>query len=353
MEITVKTFTPVCIRSGETLSPLLDFVIEDDKVWFVDKAKLKDIFRDSEVMLRDFTQTTLRESQNIRTFLRDYNIPLEAVTGFSVALCSLNLKDRSRQLYFPVVSSQGAYLPGSSLKGMIRSALLFAYLREKGVAKLEEVFSTGTEGRGRFQGAYTGENIFRNNRKDIFQDALRFVRVSDSSFFPVERLKVYELKRVTKANPIPALVLTIPAKAEFSFTLRIDSQFRRAVFPDFWKEFFQHGEQKILETIRDYSATVLEKEIEILKHLPNYGNLLQFYQKVRPKLRDRVFFRLGFGKTYFFNSVGYFLSRDQLQILFKGNRRVLLNDSFPSTRFVVGGEQEQIPLGWFVVTKPR
>jgi CRISPR-associated protein Csm5 len=346
MQITVKTVTPVCIRSGETLSPLLDFVIAGHQVHFIDKRKLQDIFREDEPILRDFTRMALRGEGNIGVFLKEHALRLEDFISFSLPLRASQLERRSRQLHLPILSSQGAYLPGSSLKGVLRSALLFFYLQKKGRGAIEVALRRG--------GVYTGENIFRNDAFNISQDALRFVQVSDSSFVPVEKLAVYELKRLTSRGSIPLLILAIPLQIEFSFSLRVNPEFRRADIPAFWKDFFAGGERAILEALRSYTGTILEREIQILQKLKPYERLHNFYRKVQPVLQERTLFRLGFGKTYFFNSVGCFLSDAELREIVRENKRVRIGASFPATRFVIQqGSGEQMPLGWLVISKTQ
>ncbi|MGC8777198.1 MAG: type III-A CRISPR-associated RAMP protein Csm5 [Candidatus Caldatribacteriaceae bacterium] len=346
MKVTVKTITPVCVRSGKTLSSFSDFVIAQNRVHFIDKTKLENLFRENIPLMQDFTKMALRGEGSIALFLRDHRLSVGEFLLFSVPLRFTQLEGRSRQLHLPVLSSQGVYLPGSSLKGMLRSALLFAYFQKNGTALLEEARSV-----------YIGENVFRKDPRSISQDVLRFVRVSDSTPVPFEGLAVYELKRLTSSpqgrGGIPLLVLAVPPNAEFSFTLQIDAQFERADIPDFWKRFLKDGEEALLRAIRSYTEMILRREIEILQHLPRYRALLQFYYKVEPHLPKQILFRLGFGKTYFFNSVGCFLSEDQLRKLFGSDRRIRLGPAFPSTRFVVGTEENQIPLGWLVVTKTQ
>gem|GEM_PF-5671113 len=48
---------------------------------------------------------------------------------------------------------------------------------------------------------YLGEGVFRKVSNDPGSDALRFVRLSDSTFIPIEELVVYEGKRLTKNTP--------------------------------------------------------------------------------------------------------------------------------------------------------
>lgn len=340
MKITVKTLTPVCIRSGETLTPLSDFVIEGQKVAFIDRVKLQNLFRENQPILRDFTKMALSGKGDIKTFLQNHKLSYGDFTLFSLSLLKSGLEGHSRQLVLPVSSAQGGYLPGSSLKGMLRSALLFRYFKDNpsAIENKEE--------------PYIGGNVFRREAHRIDQDALRFVRVSDSSFVPWEQFVVYELKRLTSRGSIPMLVVGIPQNVEFSFDLQIDSWFEKAPIPEYWKNLFRDGEGALLEAIRSYTQQVLEKEIQILSTLKIYNRLYDFYRKIHPSLQKQILFRLGFGKTYYFNSVGCLLSEEKLRKIFSRDWRIRIGASFPSTRFVISSsDDEQIPLGWIVVAK--
>lgn len=342
MKITVKTFTPVCIRSGETLTPLSDFVIEGQKVAFIDRVKLQSLFRENQPILRDFTKMALSGKGDVKTFLQEHKLSYQNFTLFSLSLFKSGLEGHSRQLALPVSSAQGGYLPGSSLKGMLRSALLFRYFKDNASAT-ENIFE---------EKPYIGGNVFRREACKIDQDALRFVRISDSSFVSWEQLVVYELKRLTPRGSIPMLIVGVPQNVEFSFDLRIDSWFEKAPIPEYWKNLFRDGEGTLLEAIRSYTQQVLEKEIQILSTLKIYNRLCNFYRKIHPSLQKQILFRLGFGKTYYFNSVGCLLSEKELRKIFNKERRIRIGVSFPSTRFVISSSgDEQIPLGWIVVAK--
>ncbi len=148
---------------------------------------------------------------------------------------------------------------------------------------------------------------------------------------------------------IPMLIAAIPPKKEFTFELRIDPHFRNAPIPSFWKEVFAEGEQHLLGIVRNYTLRLLEKELEVLRYLrPEWtGELIRLYEEMRKVAFRHIFFRLGFGKTYFFNSIGCLLSPEELRKVISG-RRVGDINAFPATRWVVKGKE---PLGWLMVKK--
>ncbi|MGQ9472949.1 MAG: type III-A CRISPR-associated RAMP protein Csm5 [Candidatus Caldatribacteriaceae bacterium] len=195
---------------------------------------------------------------------------------------------------------------------------------------------------------YIGGNVFRRETHRIGQDVLRFVRVSDSFFVSWDKLVVYELKCLTPRGSIPMLVVSIPQNVEFSF----DPWFKKVPNPEYWENLFRGGEGVLLEVIRSYTQQVLEKEIQILSTLKIYDKLSGFYRKIQPRLQKQILFRLGFGKTYYFSSVGCLLSEKELREVFSKDRRVRIGVSFPSTRFVISSPGDgQTPLGWIVVAK--
>jgi CRISPR-associated protein Csm5 len=363
MWLKVQTVTPVCVSSGETLSSVVDFVLDAKKncLHMVDYEKLQRWLAESgdRAALNELTRMALGQSGNIADFFE--NRGLNAVDFARVSWsCSSakELQELSRTLKLPVLSAKGAFLPGSSIKGMLRTALMFHYFKNANRAALREVL--GDTG-GRRQ-VYTGENIFRkrNNANERRQpgaenDALRFLQVSDSDFCPLEKLRVYHLgrrggsKNNKKNNDIPLFVVAIPTGVEFNFQVRIDPNFEKADIPEYWKEFFKR-EKNLIEALKEYTSTLIEREIEVLKMLGNpYQGLLGFYRKLANS--NFPLFRLGFGKTYFFNSIGILLRDDEISRLIKDAKRSRNGKLvFPTTRWIIQDEdQKDRPLGWLAV----
>ncbi|BER91810.1 type III-A CRISPR-associated RAMP protein Csm5 [Atrimonas thermophila] len=359
MQLKVQTVTPVCVSSGETLSPVVDFVLDAKKncLHMIDYEKLQRWLAESgdREALGELTRMALGQSGNIADFFESRKLDAANFARVSWSCSSAKeLQGHSRNLKLSVLSVKGAFLPGSSVKGMLRTALMFHYLRDKGRAALDEIL--GNKNKTEKQ-AYTGENVFRKRsnadegrQPGAEDDALRFLQVSDSDFCPLEKLRVYHLGRQGRGNrPIPLFAVAIPPGVEFNFQVRIDPNFEKADIPEYWKEFFKK-ERSLIEVLKEYTSTLIEREMQVLSMLGNsYQGLLGFYRKLANF--NFPLFRLGFGKTYFFNSIGILLKNDEISHLIKDAKRFKNGKLvFPTTRWVIQDkDQKDRPLGWLAV----
>lgn len=362
MWLSVQTVTPVCISSGETLSPVVDFVLDasarEGRLHIIDYEKLQRWLVESsdQRALDELTRTALSRSGNMTSFFASCKLRAADFASVSWKCSSAKeLVENSRNLKLPVLSAKGAFLPGSSVKGMLRTALMFRYIKDQGKAALDEVLN-GTDRKRR---VYTGENIFRKQnpgqgrQPGAESDALRFLQVSDSDFCPLEKLQVYHLGRVSSrgSRAIPLFVVAIPPRVSFKLQVRIDPSFEKADIPEYWKEFFKK-EKNILGALRQYISDLIEREMQILEMLGDTCQLLRnFYKGLRASSCRFPLLRLGFGKTYFFNSIGILLEDKEISRLIRNAKRYKNGKLvFPATRWIIqDSAQKERPLGWLAV----
>ncbi|GEM_PF-6810818 len=140
MKVAVQTITPVCVSSGEKLNTIGDYIIEEKGVALIDQKKLGNIFLEAQAPLsfaRDFARLAFRREGKLVDFLREHGIDYNALVRCRWSLNASSLSGQhSRLLTVTLTSAQGAYLPGSSLKGMRRSALLFHFFQQGGMTSL-------------------------------------------------------------------------------------------------------------------------------------------------------------------------------------------------------------------------
>lgn len=349
MQITIQTVTPVCISSGETLSPVIDFVLnaQNKCLHVLDHNKLQKWLEASGdyQAVNELTRMALSKSGNIADFFKSRKLnPSDFARVSWMCSSAQELAQHSRNLLLAVNSLKGAYIPGSSIKGMLRTALIFHYVKDNDRKAIDKAMEESK--------LYTGENIFRERGSRAEDDALRFLQVGDSDFCPLEKLRVYHLGRISRGRPIPLFVSAIPPGVSLKLQIRIDPAFKRANIPPYWKEFFKN-EKNIIKALRDYNSALVEREIGVLESLGgSYQKLLAFYLKLQKVISSNhlVFSRLGFGKTYFFNSVGILLKDNEITKLAKNAKRYSNGKLiFPTTRWVIMDSGQQTPLGWVVI----
>ncbi|MFN3699717.1 MAG: hypothetical protein ACK4SU_05900, partial [Dictyoglomus sp.] len=181
--------------------------------------------------------------------------------------------------------------------------------------------------------------------------------VRDSSFINFEELKVYEIQRIPHKK-LSQLIIAIPPKERFSIEINVQKNKNYSNL-DFWKDFFlENTEEKIWNCLKKYAQKLIDKEVEILQRLrqkfsnnqdltKTFEDLIYHYEEIKKRLggeKDFIFLPLGFGKTYYFNSLGYFIPENKIPL----PKRLKIKDPklYPQTRWAVKIKEKYYPLGW-------
>jgi len=376
MKITLETITPICIRSGEKASALGDYIYDPNRrvLHLIDHGKLENWLEDQGNNARNLLKELILLASSQRGTLSDFFQQHHLTpTAFSKATIPLafptNISFQNRTLFLPTLTGGKPYIPGSSLKGAIRTALMFQYIRTIDHGKPGFGASLHLKG---YRNMYTGDDIFRLNttRRSEDQprllpenDALRFLQVSDTKTVPLESLRVYSLERVGASRAsIPVLLLGLNTRLQMNSQINILPGFENALIPDYWKEFFAKGEKSILQAVWEYSRLLLKDEIDRLEKrntVPANNELYKDYTQILIHTKNEIkqgaaLLRIGFGKTYFFNSIGYYLSEEEKKHYKINIFREKYIEQFPSTRWVIRNiENRLLPLGWCLIIQER
>jgi CRISPR type III-A-associated RAMP protein Csm5 len=116
----ITALTPIHIGTVDVLNKL-NSVVKNKRLWAMDEARLMDWVGENELRAQDFIRVA-EQGGSLEQFLLDKGAPVEALAAFSVALRTSDTFKDARPF---IRNPDGAvYLPGSSLKGSLRSALL-------------------------------------------------------------------------------------------------------------------------------------------------------------------------------------------------------------------------------------
>ncbi len=209
-------------------------------------------------------------------------------------------------------SPQGPYLPGSSVKGALRTAWLFLSVLNRGedvVLKGDRwlfVGKTGREPRIRppkvlkpshnqhFEGAVLG--YLKPDKKgqlklDLYADPFRAVRLTDSNPGEgfLDRIGIFHLKGTMKGTVL--LAETFPVGSKFRFLFRYQpglAQHQGVAQPI--------PPAKLVQALREYYSLVAEWERRIAED-DQLVKALEVYHRLEERLKDPDVFpiRLGFG----------------------------------------------------------
>ncbi|MEM6699457.1 MAG: type III-A CRISPR-associated RAMP protein Csm5, partial [Bacteroidota bacterium] len=382
-KIAIETITPVAIGNNETLSPYTDFVFDgqDDLIHVVDKAKIANrIFEIDEknggtsnlmdeyvAKLRDAFDNN-RSTFDLKNFLEKHSQLELSVADYkkkSIAHIGLSPKDR-QEINCMVNDNDHPFIPGSSTKGAIKTALLYDWLSNTSSGKYEfgrlmkEVQSTfervrkeveqlermsrkrrlsgyerksikdlkrQIQGNGRNDGkakqlnktfSRTFDQFMMRPHRALPMEFSRF-KVSDTALFQTSD-SIFQLTHRLHYNKG---TVTIPAVLE-AIAPAASSTFQVSILPEMLHNDLQflngeHPMENLFKKINDFHMFNIDMELEMLKHgawskyignkerqaFDNYQQFLeQQYNKIKNALPNEAYFCVGFGKSFFYNSIG-------------------------------------------------
>lgn len=408
LKLQLKTITPVAVGGdkGDILSPYADFIFSEDKTKLhylnltkVGNAVARAGLLDDYVLGMRLGMNNNRSIFNLETDILD-KLPEDKASFITRTVPHFGLDTATKQVMAVVKNAGSPYIPGSSIKGAIRTAVLYDWLvnTEAGKKELnvavqkmeplfqirEEVFGLKKAIKERFDPQkknqiYKLEAEARALEKDIFnEDKLfgplksgpdaRFIRVSDTQ--PVNAVEIHALRRIRivpgegkRSSAIPQTLESIASGTKLDFEISILPKFENKVL-NYWET---DDFKDIFSVLNRFSKACIQNEIiELsdaleLKPVSNFEaevqQLLAFYQNLQQRVdAGEILLRLGFGKTVNDNSLILALingleGADRQAIHdFRGafHKVFRKGDFFPMTRSI---NHKGEPMGWVEIIK--
>jgi CRISPR-associated protein Csm5 len=336
----IEILTPVHVGSGNRLLMNLDFVVRGNRVVVLDTPKLFGYLIEKGYDAVEIAKIELKELIEdiaVENFKR-YSVPF---TGVVKSEISEHIKTGGKP-----------YIPGSSIKGAIRTAVLWYAVKNNrrlldfAIKSLENKISRN---RGMVTSKILKEAddelervVFGKEPRNTRNDIMRAVRVEDSK--PFKSLRVYEVRVLGSSRKIGVSVECIDGgKAEVGidvddFVLKnLDSSYR-----DMIKDV-----DTIAEITREFSEALIEAELKY-----------SYFEKTKNEFRavkkcKGMVLRLGWGTGWLSSTIGLLLKthpkfeglRRRLG-LGKNPRTKIVSRVFPKTRKVTADGK---PLGWVCI----
>jgi len=351
INLKIKTLSPVAILDGDKLSPYIEVVNDkkNKKIIVLDIEKMNDIFSKDERRYNKYLNILKNKSANsrdkysIESFLNDNNIKLE-----SVKLKEINYKFGIRNVteISTCIKSKGyPFIPGSTLKGAIRTSVLFNKIDETHLNKLINASKLHN---------YIGEDVFRKYAKNVSDDIFKNLIIRDTDInkdlkTELVNMRSFNLYKCIKDNKfeldMPQLIEAIDKEKCLNSQLIIKNNAFNEI------ELYTH--------INSYYATILEDEINRLEKLDleekniliNQCNIL--LNKINEfKINKNGFImRIGKNKGFFYNTLDEKLSDKELyEFIDKFNKKHRGVGEFPTTRWVSCDEDSvKEMIGWIEV----
>lgn len=347
MKLNLEVLTAVNIGSGDVLSQFSDYVYDNGFVYYLDHDRLLqelatkpncDEMIDQFVMIvQNQAKGNTQDRFKLKSFLEENGLDYK-----KYALRKMPVSEEIKeQIQLHIKSGNQPYIPGSSLKGAIRTALI------------SHLFSLEKNLKGRK--GYIGEDIFGKYGDDV----LKYLLVSDTMPFPEEKLQIarfYKINLKTKKTDIPVIkeVIKRGSVSYFSIKTNAENGEIREKFP-----FLAEGnEETLLGIINDYTRKNIEIELNHLQHSSEEEtkDLEEFYNCLRQKVTEadpgkEAYLRIGSGKTYYDNTIAQKFPNDFLHQVIKNNFKKADPNFFPKTRTVIIDGSSKTVSGWIKIAK--
>ena len=270
---TLTTLTPVHIGSGTTYNRNIDFVQEGARIGIVDADKVAALIGHDRQAIDQWVNA-IEQGTPLLDFLQKgrglRNVKIEEISS---RICDLkNTQHRARdlkeQFRSPLV---GACLPGSSLKGAIRTAIWENLADDDSLKKLSA--NDLKNRRGKWDDKEVAAKLFG---KDATEQSTRFLKVGDAHFGDAAT-EVHEMKILNKVyngwsfKNGSSLFETILTNRTANFDFKVDYtllQSNRKANPGIWPDrkigYLMGGTKGVAKVINDLTILLLDWEIKML-----------------------------------------------------------------------------------------
>lgn len=291
--IEIKTLTPVHVGSGRFLQSKTEYVFGPTKIGVIDEHKILGLIGEEKVQS---WVASIEKGENLVTFLSGYGIKpsLPKISERTIALsCEKEDAKKLSSLKEQIHNGKGLpYLPGSSIKGAIRSAVLNQFMRKQQTP----VTSEEIERHGKVSASNLEKSIFG---RDPNHDVFRFLRVGDAYFaendtvaFVMENINLKERrgeKFADKDSSKSQLVEAIAAGSSSNFKLKFDNtgieiNSNRGEITNFPECF--SSVKKLFELINQNTGDILKEEIEFWENYRDDDSAAVYIEKLQELLNE-------------------------------------------------------------------
>lgn len=370
--ISLESLTPIHIGDGTKLIPM-DYCVEGNTFYAIDHERF---FRSLPKEGRDRLISLIQRMGASFSLKRYMDARGLRPKPYSIYGIRCEPREPREVLRFVKDSSNLVYIPGSSLKGAIRTAILHKLLKEdeKRLLKaLERVESTFEETDPRMWrdlrkriGNKVEEVAVRQGKKDPYYDALRFIQTTDSMPQPPEKVLAVQEVRVfrEKGRTLPFSIFLEVVMKGCGFqgflvlhrSLRPLLQSKKETDKPFSDEELLYNLEKqsstiankdfILKACNELSRDLLEHEISFAGNT-QIESLRNFYMDLKAMRlsADECLIRLGWAQGLLSTTLRLLLKeRRAYQKISRPLGLGSAGEPFPRTRRLL--VKEGIPLGW-------
>lgn len=349
INLKIKTLAPIAILNDDNskLSPYIDVIRDKDEYILLDIDKISDILISDEKYYNKYLEilrnkrSNSRDKYTIKNLLRDKNIKLEEVEAGRIK-CSCNIKGNV-EINTCIKSKGIPYIPGSSLKGGIRTAVLYNKIDKNDVVGKQKIFSR----------EYVGQDIFRKNPKSVQEDIFKNLIIRDTEIDRNIQTSIYEARSINIYKDINSEKLNLDIEdVSRVYRSKPNTKFSNYIKGNDFKK------EDLFYKINDFYEKAINKELgEISKVRFNEKDILineysLLLEKIRKFKNDKNGFisRVGKLKGFFSNTLTAELNDDEIYNFAIYPKKRRKKGEFPTTKWVISSDNDiRGTFGWIEV----
>lgn len=361
-KIKLSTLTPVAIGSGEELWPYADYIEEAGHIYVIDKVALQEKLATNDHWMDLYVEGVAKGMDNNRSSfdLKKFIVHTlnETVQSLSIAKYPLETKIANQKI--PVRSILKSpfgepYIPGSSLKGAMNSAIMYSWLNN---------INEEEDNRAALEWVEDLSKLIGIKNKSEWRSIEKHLELLKEQAIEQKKLKI----RVADSAPMDRKIAVVDCYRSMNLRLEciasnVVSELEIELAGITWEE--------LMFAINLYSYNMLCRTMEILCAKENdkedrlfLANLERLEKELDSladnRQADTAYLRLGFGKGFYFNSVflaiynwmqGNEVGKKFQQFFMKKYPKMKNLDTFPETYIKTNCSNE--PLGWVKIEKQK
>jgi len=351
MEFSLQVITPVHIGSGDVLFQFSDYIYHQGYVYYLNREAL---FRDlsngpgGDRLVDSYVNIVFAQAgSNVRNRFNLKNFLEEAGIDFcKYALRRIPVTEEIKeQLHLQVRCGGQPYIPGSSIKGAIRTALIgYKFTRNDEESVMKNFWKKD----------YIGQNYFGYYGDDVLKNLL----VSDTAPFKQDNLVIAKFTKyhvVKGKEEIPLIKEVVSAGSNTVFSIKTKA--RPGDVPADLQCLCEDHEAELLPIINEYSRQNIKIELELLRRgAANTTELVEFYTDLLQEIDQadptaEAYMRIGFGKTYYDNTIAQKLSPNTLRRIVSKHFPRNNPQFFPKTCTVISYQGRKAVPGWIKISR--
>ncbi len=343
----LSIISPVHIGNGNEFT-LIDFIMENKNFINIDFDKVVDYCSEKNIKLAEEIEAKL-DKFKMEEFFKKNHLNPEDFSRYAIPL-KIDF-DRIRQTKprvreFIKDANKFPYVPGSSIKGAIRTAILWSALQDKDIFEYcDELYNSRVNPQTACK--KLEQEIFG---KDAHEDILRVLRISDTKRLDIKNLEVNEIKIIGNQESIPTYIESLKAGSNTNFNLWIDEKFLSKDMNKFLNI------KNILKICNEFSMSVAEKQ-SIYNDFEDATRKF-FTEDLKNNIKsckeNEAIFNIGWGGGWYSKTIGLKIEKYRRWNDLRKNRlklgkipgKKMFVFNFPKTRRVA---IDGLPLGWVKV----